>query len=299
MAHGVFVHRADSIYEDSPSSQYQFPRQYKTRVDALVGDWIIYYEPTKVSDTRGYFAVAKVQDVIVDRSSPEMYLARVEPGSYLQFANPVPFRLADEVAESGVLNDSGRISGRAQSVVRPLGREDFHRIVELGTTEREWSPEDPGADISGRLHGFEEEQMRFEVERDRVAVLSSRPLRDRNFRRVILRAYESRCGITGLQISNGTGAAEVEAAHIRPVDTRGPDIVNNGIALSKTVHWMFDRGLLTFTDDLDIEISRHVNDRERIEMLVNPTGRLIGPVLQRDRPHPAFLDWHRTHRFKI
>lgn len=32
MTKGIFVHRTDSIYDDSPAEQYQFPRQYLTRV---------------------------------------------------------------------------------------------------------------------------------------------------------------------------------------------------------------------------------------------------------------------------
>lgn len=31
MTKGIFVHRTDSIYDDSPAEQYQFPRQYLTR----------------------------------------------------------------------------------------------------------------------------------------------------------------------------------------------------------------------------------------------------------------------------
>jgi hypothetical protein len=60
MGFGVFIHRSDSIYDDSPSEQYQFPSQYLRRAEACVGDWIIYYEPRKVAETRGYFAIAKV-----------------------------------------------------------------------------------------------------------------------------------------------------------------------------------------------------------------------------------------------
>jgi putative restriction endonuclease len=114
----------------------------------------------------------------------------------------------------------------------------------------------------------------------------------------VLRAYDERCAVTGLKLINGGGRAEVAAAHIRPVEHNGPDIVNNGIALSGTAHWMFDRGLITFTDDLEIVISRHVNDREGAEGLINPTRRLIGPLAARDRPHPVFLAWHRENCFK-
>ena len=114
----------------------------------------------------------------------------------------------------------------------------------------------------------------------------------------MLDAYDERCGVTGLKLINGGGRAEVAAAHIRPVEQNGPDIVNNGIALSGTAHWMFDRGLITLEDDLTIVISRHVNDRDGVEGLMNPTRRLIRPRLGRDRPHPAFLAWHRENCFK-
>jgi hypothetical protein len=66
MAFGVFIHRPDSIYDDIPSERYQFPKQYLSRVRQCEGDWIVYLEPSKVRDTRGYFAVAKVQEVEID-----------------------------------------------------------------------------------------------------------------------------------------------------------------------------------------------------------------------------------------
>ena len=58
MTFGIFIHRVDSIYDDSPAERYQFPAQYLARAQACVGDWIVYYEPKKVRDTKGYFAVA-------------------------------------------------------------------------------------------------------------------------------------------------------------------------------------------------------------------------------------------------
>ena len=58
MAFGVFIHRSDSIYDDSPAERYQFPAQYLSRAQPSIGDWILYHEPRKVAATRGYFAVA-------------------------------------------------------------------------------------------------------------------------------------------------------------------------------------------------------------------------------------------------
>ena len=298
MGFGVFIHRSDSIYEDTPAEQYQFPRQYLRRVEACIGDWIIYYEPSKVADTRGYFAIAKVRQVIPDPSAPEMHLALIEPGSYLDFANPVPFNGATGPIESGVLNEQGRISGRAQSAVRPISPEDFRGIVELGFEEK--VPLLPRFDNEMAAPGFDEEQLpfRFDEQRDRVSLTVSRILRDRIFRRVVLRAYDERCAITGLKLINGRGRAEVAAAHIRPVEASGPDIVSNGIALSGTAHWMFDRGLISLADDLEILISRQTNNPQEIRSIINKSGHALAPHRISDRPHPHFLKWHRENCFK-
>ncbi|MFL6836367.1 MAG: HNH endonuclease [Bradyrhizobium sp.] len=298
MGFGVFIHRSDSIYDDSPAEQYQFPSQYLRRVEACVGDWIIYYEPRKITETRGYFAIAKIREVISDPGDSGMYLALIEPGSYLDFANPVPFNGATGPVEQGVLNDQGRISGRAQSAVRSISTSDFKRIIELGFEEK--APLLPRLDDDMPLSGFDEEQtpFKFDQKRDRISVTVSRILRDRVFRRIVLRAYDERCAITGLKLINGRGRAEVAAAHIQPVEASGPDIVSNGIALSGTAHWMFDRGLISLADDLEILISRQTNDPQGVLSIINKSGRALPPRRISDRPHPHFLKWHREHCFK-
>ncbi|MDB5676282.1 MAG: restriction endonuclease [Sphingomonas bacterium] len=298
MAFGVLMHRSDSIYDDSPAERYQFPGQYLGRAQPCVGDWIIYLEPGKVRNTRGYFAVAKVERIIPDPTASGMYLALIEPGSYCDFARPVPFNGADGVVEHGVLNEQGKISGRAQAAVRGLSPADFNRIVTLGLDEE--APllprvDDPsGADLlRDEITPFQPEQ-----ERDRVSYLTSRIVRDRVFRRVVLRAYDERCAVTGLKLINGGGRAEVEAAHIRPVEANGPDIVSNGLALSGTAHWMFDRGLIGLADDMTILVSRQVNDPEGVRAIINRSERALLPGRPSERPHPHFLQWHREHCFK-
>lgn len=297
MAFSVFIHRADSVYDDSPATQYQFPRQYLSRVSASIGDWIVYYEPTKVPGSKGYNAIARVERVVPDPKTEVMYLALMS--DYLDFINPVPFIIEDGLAETGLLNDQGRISGRAQAAVRPVTPKDFDRILSRGFAEEQPILPRLGAPAD-MLPQFDEAQtpLVYEQERERVQALTNRAVRDRVFRRVVLRAYDERCAVTGLKLINGGGRAEVDAAHIRPVEHNGPDIISNGLALSGTAHWMFDRGLIGVSDDLEILISRQVNDRESVEGLINGTGRLIGPLAARDRPHPAFLQWHRENCFK-
>jgi putative restriction endonuclease len=295
MALGVFVHRTDSIYDDSPTERYQFPQAYLRRVLACVGDWILYYEPVKVAGSRGYFAMARVAAVVPDPVAPRMHVAMIEPGSYLKFPNPVPFRDAEGLAERGLLNPAGAISGRAQAAVRPISAQDFNRIVDRGLDDDEVILPRVG-DVENRLR---EQPAAFGyAERPQIAAYTSRIARDRAFRKMVLGAYGERCAITGLRLINGGGRAEVEAAHIRPVEHNGPDDVTNGLALSGTAHWMFDRGLIGLSDDLDILVSRQANDPDDIRAMINRTGRALMPLRPLDRPHPHFLAWHRTHCFK-
>lgn len=94
--------------------------EYLTRVQPCERDWIVYPEPSKVRHTNGCFAIAKVQEVIPDPREAVIHLAVVEPGTYLDFVEPVPFRYEHEGVEQGLLNDFGEISGRVQAAVRAL-----------------------------------------------------------------------------------------------------------------------------------------------------------------------------------
>ncbi len=288
MANGIFIHREDSRYRDSPAERYHFPRQYLARVQRCIGDWIVYYEPVKVPGTRGYWAVARVADVVPDAEAKGMYYARIAPGDFVEFSHPVPRVVNGAPVERDLVN--------AQWAVRPLSRADFARVVSLGLPDEEDLL--PRADVA-RDNRLQEERAAFDygdVERPRV--LTSRAHRDRAFRSAVLRAYDSRCAFTGLKLINGGGRAEVEAAHIKPVSAGGPDSISNGLALSGTVHWMFDRGLLSLGDDLSILVSRQVNDHDGLAALLNRTGKAALPAAARDRPHPHFLEWHRANCFK-
>ena len=104
---------------------------------------------------------------------------------------------------------------------------------------------------------------------------------------------------TGLRLINGGGRAEVEAAHICPVEYNGPDIITNGMALSGTAHWMFDRGLVSLSNNFEILISRQTNDANAVRAMINDTGRLIAPPPKlSERPRHEFITWHRENCFK-
>jgi putative restriction endonuclease len=61
---------------------------------------------------------------------------------------------------------------------------------------------------------------------------------------------------------------------------------------------MFDRGLISLSDELEVLVSRQVNDVESVWSLVNKTRRAALPDKGAHRPHPIYLAWHREHCFK-
>jgi len=66
-------------------------------------------------------------------------------------------------------------------------------------------------------------------------------------------------------------------------------MVQNGIAVSRTARWMFDRGLISISDEMKI-IKPEKYAMKDVERIVNPDNPMF-------HPHPAFLDFHRKNVF--
>lgn len=179
--------------------------------------------------------------------------------------------------------------------VRIVPDEEFENILTAGFSK---SPIDFAVSreaTAAQIVGFEDELKPFE--RPMMELTVTRPFRDIAFRRTVRAAYDNRCAVTGLRLINGGGRPEVQAAHIRAVEDKGPDSVRNGLALSGTIHWLFDRGLLAISDDMRIlKAKGHVPDE--VERLMNADGFIHLPIDPSQRPHPAFLRYHRETRFK-
>lgn len=291
----VLLHKADSIYEDEPDVVYDFPRSYLKAVKEAVGDWVIYYEPVKAGP-RGYFAVARIQQVIPKPGVPGRFLALIEPGSYLPFDSDVPRLLDGRPLESALTEPDGtpKKGGAVQLAVRRLPDADFARIVDLGLPQDLERQEETRYGQAAR--GMAEDPAPFE--RPILERLTRRPYRDVAFRRKVREAYDYRCAMSGLQLRNGGGRPEVQAAHIWPVERGGSDSVRNGLALSGTLHWMFDRGLISVAEDCEtILVSRNKVPSDVVNRLLRPGGKLWRPSDPRNAPHPANLKWHRENIF--
>ena len=293
---GVFVIGSHSIYEDEPERFYRFPPKWLANASKVVGNWIIYQEPRRAG-RRGYYAVAKVEKIVPDPATEGMYLALIEQGTFLEFGRDVPFQLDGKAVERGLLNPDGRLNnGRAIQSIRPISDADFNRIIELGLVDAdELLPREDEDEPFTNL--VEEGQIPWQGQVDRTMALVNRTVRNRQFRKRVLDVYDRRCALTGMKLINGGGRAEAQAAHIMSVEAGGPDVVNNGIALSGTVHWMFDRGLISLSDEGGILLSRKINDIEGVQKLLHSDGKARLPLSPADRPHPRYLDWHRNTCF--
>ena len=305
MGHAVFIQNPKSIYADHPGERYHFPKQYLAQVQETVGDWVVFYESRK--GAFGYVAVQRVQKVIPDPSMDDHFFAILDPSSLLSFEQVVPRLNAQSTTYETMLRGADGMPFRAGAntlAVRKLPPADFAAIVNYGLQ--------PVEDVSGMTRrpdegegpapvaGFAEAQSDLigaPVNEDRTRVLTSRSLRDAAFARQVKRAYGNRCAMSGLSLTNGGGRPEVEAAHIRPVADNGPDIVRNGLALSGTLHWMFDRGLLGVASDHSILISHNKVPRDVVDRLIAPAGKLFLPKDPRHHPHEAYLAYHRETIF--
>ena len=292
---GVFVVGSHSIYDDEPDRFYRFPPRWMANASKIVGNWIIYQEPRRAG-RRGYYAVAKVERIVPDPANAGMHLALIEPGTFLEFGRDVPFQLDGQAVERGLLDPDGRLNnGRAVQSIRPISDSDFNRIVGLGLVDEDEIL--PRVDDEPPMELVQEAQAPFDDAVDRATMLVSRKVRNRQFRKRVLDAYDGRCALTGMKLINGRGRVETQAAHIMSVEAGGPDATSNGLALSGTVHWMFDRGLISLGDDGDILLSRKINDVEGVRKLIYADCRARLPSSATHRPHCRYLQWHRAARF--
>ncbi|TRD20653.1 HNH endonuclease [Palleronia caenipelagi] len=292
MAKLVLVYRADSIYDDRPDVSYDFPKRYIKNMSRGEGDWVVYYEPVKAGN-RGYFAVAKISRIIENPASQEHFLAIIEPGTYLEFDRTVPRLIDNSPVESALRDETGRAKrgGLQQYPVRILPEDEFSRIIQLGLPVDLEEMESRRYEAS-QIIAYERQEP---FERPVMERLINIRYREVAFRRKVRDAYDYTCALSGLQLKNGGGRPEVQAAHIVPVAEQGSDSVRNGLALSGTLHWMFDRGLVSVADDYSILVSRNKVPSEVSDRLLAPSGKLTLPDDPRDHPHSENLRWHREN----
>lgn len=124
--------------------------------------------------------------------------------------------------------------------------------------------------------------------------------RSARFRVDVVAAYCHTCALTGYRITTITGHSIVDAAHIHQFAKSRNDDPQNGIALCKNAHWLFDLGLWSIDDDYRVIVAKEAFDEDcpTQESLGSMQGKQL--VLPRDKqiwPRDQNLAWHREKRF--
>lgn len=294
---GVFDVSGTSRYDDLIEERYHFPKRYLDDAKRCVGDWILYRETGAERGRMAYIAVAHVDRIDADPRQSGHFYARVS--SFLELPRAVPYRDRNGRFAEQLLRDlpSPAMAGRALHghSVRLLSGIDFAAIVDQGlhevldpTNARRLELDPAHIDpATAALIAAPPSERRVEQ------ILVNRKIRDAAFRGDVLAAYADTCAITGLRMVNGGGKAEAQAAHIWSVGDGGPDIVQNGIALSATAHWLFDRHLISLNHDYQLLVSHNKVPAEFRALFPAAGERIRLPSDPLLWPRPDFVARHR------
>lgn len=114
------------------------------------------------------------------------------------------------------------------------------------------------------------------------------------FRSLVMNAYEYKCAITG-KVIQYKDLYNLEAAHIKPQAHQGTFLPCNGIAMSRDMHFAFDKGFFTINDDYTIIVSEEIKNNWFYEEY---NGKQIFiPKEQFYRPKLEYLKHHRENVF--
>jgi putative restriction endonuclease len=115
------------------------------------------------------------------------------------------------------------------------------------------------------------------------------------FRVSVLDEYQRRCAITGERT-----VPVLDAAHIQPYSEFGPHSVSNGLLLRSDLHTLFDKGYMTVTNDLRIEVSSKIREQfsnGRDYYALHGQELKVIPADHSCRPAREYLEWHQSKCF--
>jgi putative restriction endonuclease len=298
----IFTHSERSAYDDDPSRRYHFPRTYLRQAEQALGDWIVYYEPRRndgPSSSQGrqaYFAMARLIRIEPDMATSDHYYAYLT--EYVEFDQPIPFRDGIRVYEAALQKPDGTTNkGAFGRSVRVLPESEFEAIVATGFARSISDDKRIAVEQLPRIDAVQEPVPEY-VARPKILQILNRKFREHAFRRHVREAYNFRCAMTGWRILDVEGKPEAQAAHIRPVEKDGPDSVRNGLVLSATLHWLFDRGLIAIDDSFKaLKSPQGIPDD--LGNLIRTDRPIFLPTDPDKQPHRTYLGWHRANRFRV
>ena len=115
------------------------------------------------------------------------------------------------------------------------------------------------------------------------------------FRDFVMVGYQWLCAVTR-EVIRYENFINLEAAHIRPKSHGGLFVPSNGLALSRDVHWAFDKGFFTIGEALEII----VHDKVSSHWLHSYNGKKIHlPEDPFFRPDAESLNYHRNNVYGL
>jgi putative restriction endonuclease len=299
-----------SDYADSPDS-YEFPPQYLKYFEPLLRGEVIaavIYEPRGDQNQGrmayvGWTLLREPATLSGRRNSRNQTLYRVQYADrYREFDRVVPREATGQPVETWLRSLE---RGRARNVatfgraVRPLTEEDLQLVMSLGFPNgvERFNVEAPPS------HEFAEAITTEERSRRLISAVQ----REARFRDDVLAAYDHRCALSGLAVGNSPSRAYglLDAAHIRPVGSHGADTLANGMALTPTLHRMFDKGLFTLIyrgSALEVRTSpflrqEMIHGREGFELRLANGLDAVVPASDGSRPSRDALEYHHSQIF--
>lgn len=114
------------------------------------------------------------------------------------------------------------------------------------------------------------------------------------FRDLVMNAYDYKCAITG-KVIKYKDLYNLEAAHIKPQAHQGTFLPCNGIAMSRDMHFAFDKGFFTIDDNFTVVVSEEIHDDWFYQEYNGK--RIFVPAVPFFRPNLAYLKHHRENVF--
>lgn len=119
--------------------------------------------------------------------------------------------------------------------------------------------------------------------------------RDTAFRETLLSQYRRQCAVSGIGLSSAS-MAEAEAAHVIPIARGGPDEPRNGLTLTGTLHWAFDKGLFGVSESRKIIVPEKVQKLPNNAWLLQFQDKPISEAISKPlRVAAEAFAWHRAN----
>jgi len=116
-----------------------------------------------------------------------------------------------------------------------------------------------------------------------------------SFRDFVLLGYKNKCAITGESIFYKK-LINLEAAHIKPKSHSGSFLPCNGIAMSRDMHWAFDRGMFMIDENYCVHV--HIDIKDTI-LAKYDKKQIALPEEDFFKPEKAFLNYHKENIFGL